>query len=698
MKRALNFRAIFYPFILFLFGIIIARNLYAGKLLEILTTLVVLITLTSVLICFRKYKILVLLLAFFFIGNGFYFIGEKAYYTKDFDGEVSVVGRVSDDIIESDFHYTITLDNVLINGEKSKNISVYISKNDEIALKTGQILSFESEVEKIPLFTLGRLTSYYRSNVGYTANTKTSNLVITDGWMKFDETIRQNVKTKLYENMNEKNAGICYALLFGDKSGIDDDVKQSYKDAGTIHVLTVSGLHVGFLLFVIYGFLKLCKVNRYLNFVLTMFIILFYAYLCNFSPSVLRASIMGIVFILSKTLGRKYDSLNSLGFAGFLICIFRPLSALDTGFLMSIGAVIGINFLYSFFSKILAKVMPSKVANLFALSLSSQIAILPFMVIISSNLNFLSAFANFFVVPILSFVYPILFVVAFISVLLPFMGFLLSILGHAVTVITFIATVFASSFLKVSLPEVSVAFIILLYLGCLILSEFVMIKPLNKFAMLSAAVFASCVLALFSTINLENYSNIVYLNSYNTQSIIFTTKTGQKLVVGENAILDNYMKMQAKQKFDYFISLDNIREENVDNLSKYQIHSYFCAKGDEVIDNLHIINSSQRVYAGEYMFEFVFDGETVMGIEIYFEDYRIFVANNSELIYNDFYKNHVEIFKPHFLFAVGNDYSWTEGYASFGQTKNDYTTHNFAKMGNVRINFDAYKYSIRSID
>lgn len=69
-----------------------ARGLYAGVVENLVITLILLISLGSILIYKKKYKILAILFAFFFLGNGFYFLGEHRYKVKDYLGVVSVVG------------------------------------------------------------------------------------------------------------------------------------------------------------------------------------------------------------------------------------------------------------------------------------------------------------------------------------------------------------------------------------------------------------------------------------------------------------------------------------------------------------------------------------------------------------------------------------------------------------------------------
>ena len=407
-KRFVNFRYIFYPFLAFLFGIVVARNLYQGSIEVIVVTALLLLAFGGFLIFRKRYKILALLFAFFFIGNGFYYIGKATYYNKDYSGEVLVVGRVSDSFEESDYIYEVLLKDASINGENCRNIKVTFTKEGQ-SLQVGEIVSFESEVEAVKPFSLDSFnSSAYRSGTGYTAKANLSEVVISSGYTNLDEKIRLAIKEKLYQNMNEENAAVAYAVLFGDQSGISFEIKDSYRNSGIIHILTVSGLNITFLIAIMFGFLKLLKVNKYVNFALTSMIIVLYSALCGFTPSVVRAAVMGIIMMVAMLSNRRYDSLNSMGIAGFLILLFSPLSAFDIGFLMSIACVCGIVLLYPMFCNLFKKFMPNIIAQYIAISLSAQLAILPFLALFSSNLNLLSFIINLFIVPIFSIVFPAL--------------------------------------------------------------------------------------------------------------------------------------------------------------------------------------------------------------------------------------------------------------------------------------------------
>ena len=105
-----------------------SKGLFSGEIENICIVVIVLALLIGFCIYKRCYKIMTLLLVTYILGTGFFFIGVITSKVRSYDGVVSVVARVSDDFEESDYYYTVVLDDVKINGQDSKNIEATFSK------------------------------------------------------------------------------------------------------------------------------------------------------------------------------------------------------------------------------------------------------------------------------------------------------------------------------------------------------------------------------------------------------------------------------------------------------------------------------------------------------------------------------------------------------------------------------------------
>lgn len=145
-----------------------------------------------------------------------------------------------------------------------------------------------------------------------------------------------------------KENAIAKALLLGIKDHLDNDLKKSYSAAGAMHVLAVSGLHVGIVyLFLqsVFGRLRRTRSGAKLFGVLSILTIWIYALITGLSPSVLRAATMFSVVALSEIAAKKGNVYNTLGVAAFLLLLFDPYLIYSVGFQLSFTAVFGIVYL-----------------------------------------------------------------------------------------------------------------------------------------------------------------------------------------------------------------------------------------------------------------------------------------------------------------------------------------------------------------
>ena len=640
-------------------------------------------------IYFKLYKILIVILSFFLIGNGFYFIGERSFDNKIYSDSVAVVGRVTDDVYYSDYYCQVVLDKVVINGEESKNIRLNITNYSKNGVKAGDILAFEGNLERVKPFTLKEFNSSdYRDNVGYNCSVHFKNLVVSSGYVKFDESVRLKVKDLIYKNMSSENAGIAYAVLFGNKNDISGDVYWAYQKSGIIHVLTVSGLHVGFLVSLFYGLLKKCGVNRKVNFIISSVVVLFYCYLCGFSPAVVRASVMSICFMCSKALFKKYDSLSALGLAGFILCIFKPLTALDIGFLMSFFCVFGILMLNPILTRLLSKFLPEKVASLISLSTSAQLGILPFLCYMGGTINLLSFIINLIVVPIFSVLYPFLFIVSMLGTFLPFLGILLKAVDFLLMIVNKIAIFFSFSNLQILLSPLGFAIIMIFFTILFILSQYFMLTPLKKFSLFTGSfvflVFSFCCYIF----PINNSTSLFYLSSYNQTSVVLTSKSGTKVVIGDSYLLSRFQSEYINDDFDLFLSFDALSDNNISSLSELGFDEFVTC--DNLSENMQIANKNSFYKVKDIEFSFISENENTFGLILNLDNQRIFVAKQGNLSYNQ-YENIFQHYQPNLVVTEDNQNLPNMEYVSLSYS--DYQTY-----GNMQLKFNGKDWLKRGID
>nr|WP_068891663.1 ComEC/Rec2 family competence protein [Pedobacter panaciterrae] len=141
---------------------------------------------------------------------------------------------------------------------------------------------------------------------------------------------------------------VASTLILGYRSDLSEETLGIYSKTGTIHALSVSGMHVGLIYMVLNWLLQYLDRNRLLKIgkvALIFILIWFYALLTGFSPSVLRSAIMLSVYIIAKSFNRQSNSYNIISFAAFCLLVYDPFLIWDVGFQLSFLAVLGLIYL-----------------------------------------------------------------------------------------------------------------------------------------------------------------------------------------------------------------------------------------------------------------------------------------------------------------------------------------------------------------
>ncbi len=211
--------------------------------------------------------------------------------------------------------------------------------------------------------------------------------------------------------------GLLQSFFVGDKSELDQDVKQAFMDSGTMHLLAVSGMHVAIIYVLLIHIFPPFKVKgwRFIRFAAIIILLWLYGLLTGMSPSVLRAIIMMTVIETGRTFGQQASILNLMVVAMFVTLLINPLWAYSAGMWLSFSAVAGIVFVYPRLNSLFTFRFPAFrwIWSLMAVSIASQIGTLPF------SLYYFHAFPVYFllnnlvlvplVTPVLMFALLILF-------------------------------------------------------------------------------------------------------------------------------------------------------------------------------------------------------------------------------------------------------------------------------------------------
>ena len=147
------------------------------------------------------------------------------------------------------------------------------------------------------------------------------------------------------ECIGEKNGGILAAMLLGEKSEMDSEVKELYQNNGISHILAISGLHVSFIGLGVYRLIRKTGLSYLPAGILAMGILTLYVLMIGASVSAVRAYVMLALRIGADITGRVYDMLTAAMLGAAITVLYQPLYLTDGGFYMSYGAIIGIAIL-----------------------------------------------------------------------------------------------------------------------------------------------------------------------------------------------------------------------------------------------------------------------------------------------------------------------------------------------------------------
>jgi len=196
-------------------------------------------------------------------------------------------------------------------------------------------------------------------------------------------------------------SSLIVGVTLGIKDNIPGETIKAIKNSGVAHALAVSGLHTGIIYAVLeFAFYRL-GISRKLSFVIESIVIIFYSFLAGLSPSVIRASIMIMVFMLSKVVGRENDSLNSLCFSAVFLLLINPLTLFSVSFQLSYAAVTGIILFYDPIKKLL-KPLPKCLNESIAVMVSAQLVVAPVLAYYFYNISLVGFITNLLVVPLVS--------------------------------------------------------------------------------------------------------------------------------------------------------------------------------------------------------------------------------------------------------------------------------------------------------
>jgi len=393
--------------------------------------------------------------------------------------------------------------------------------------------------------------------------------------LRFIDAFRVKIQKSLRRyHFTDDELAVMNALLLGQRQEISKQLSDNYSKAGAIHILAVSGLHVGVILLILSLILKpLERVNngKLIKLVLVILSLWFFAILAGLSASVIRAVTMFSAIALGQFFNKRNAVEHSLIFSMFIILLWKPLFLFDVGFQLSYTAVFGIIWIQPVLYQLWKPnfFIVDKGWQLITVSVAAQLGVLPISLFYFHQFPALFFISNLIIIPFLGVILGLGLVVLVLSYesILPlflegFYGDVISILNK---VVAFVAR--QESFL---FSEISFSALKMIFSYLLIISGFQLFLKLNTkrcFLFFGSILAFQCVLILEKYTIAQKSEFIVFHKSKN--SIIGIRKgssfelyhsmdslqiSSQKLLinykVGENITSQNYHKLSNLMYYD----------------------------------------------------------------------------------------------------------------------------------------------------
>lgn len=426
--------------------------------------------------------------------------------------------------------------------------------------------------------------------------------------------IREALLSKMRILLPQSQSSLVNGMLLSDKYSIDDDIKSDFKTIGMSHLLALSGLQVSIISQLIVMLFILLRVPKRFACLFSSIVIFFFMMITGFPPSVVRAGIMSIIYLVGIFISRQPDSMNSLGLAVLILSVPNPFAAGDIGLLLSFFATLGIILLSDkinnwFKDKTkniqIARTLINSINSIIAVTLSATVFTLPIIMLGFKTVSLISPVSNV----LLIFPSTVMLSCAAVTLLLSFAG-LFSFMAMPFALITGIIAnyMISCSRLLSKVPYASVSagqpFVLLWIAGTLILIAVSLLYK-NKDAIRTASLLSVIVLCcgiISYQLTQRGVTHFAVLDTGNGASIVLV-KDGHAACLscgGESVYsskLLNYLNLYNIKNLDYMLIPDSSNESScyIDQIiSEYNPSALVMCGKDSIKEKLGVHNYTDK--------------------------------------------------------------------------------------------------------
>ncbi len=447
---------------------------------------------------------------------------------------------------------------------------------------------------------------------------------------------RNFLRNRIIEECGTES-GIVLSLLLGERNLLTQDEQLSLVRSGLFHLIALSGLHIGIVIWVLYFFFSLLKIHPFTSDILTLFFLPIFALLVKDQPSVLRAIFMASFFIIGKILLRVGTPLRSILISAVALLLINPFQIMDAGFQLTYISTLGIILLY----KVMPKVFKEGsfwdyIFKMLFISISAQLFTLPILIVSFQRVSLIS----FILTPIASIpLFPLLaigilflfgfslipFVSSFLLILIKFLAKLFIFvpqfssqfhlsslffpLPHFIYLIAFIIVIFFLVLPKVKKKTVLVILLFLILIFAYLFPN-PFEKPITDSLIVSDIGQGNCaILILNKKVYLIDCGDTSYNSLPTSRGIIEPTLSHLRIKEIEGIFITHWDKDHSgslkeltrdlKVNFVAFPECPEIKDEVKNFLIKEKVRMVKLKRGDSITIESSIVNVEHPVCRGE---------------------------------------------------------------------------------------------------
>tara|TARA_R110001583_G_scaffold50882_2_gene158784 strand:+ start:14168 stop:16207 length:2040 start_codon:yes stop_codon:yes gene_type:complete len=404
--------------------------------------------------------------------------------------------------------------------------------------------------------------------------------------------IREFVNLKLSSHsFKPDELAIINAMLLGQRQNISEDVYTSYRNAGAIHILAISGLHIGIILIILSYIFKpfeRFKHGYLIKTILLVTILWSFAIIAGLSASVTRAVTMFSIIAVGLNLKRPTNIYNTLAISIFVLLLFKPLFLFDVGFQLSYFAVFGIVAIDPYLYKLWKPKYwaTDKLWHTLTVTISAQLGIIPISLYYFHQFPALFFLSNLIIIPFLGFILGFGILIILLAVLNILPTFLANIYGSIIDLMNSLVGWVAQQqdFLIRDIPF-SLLYVLVSYIFIISFVRFLIKRNYKRLVLFFVAIiFVQCAIIYTIKTTPKNQFIVFHKSRYSllgnanknkmmvTHNFDSITKTNDKII--QDFSVKNHIKSTLFDSLQSVYILGNKKLLIIDSLGIYDVKSF----------------------------------------------------------------------------------------------------------------------------